>query len=345
LDPLELRLKNAVDAGDMAHTGQVFGAVGLKGVLEAIRDYLKRQGPPGPGRAWGTACAQWGAGGTSSSAQLKINEDGTAVLYTGAMDTGTGSDTILCQIAAQELGLELEDMSIVAGDTDASPYDMASVGSRVTFSMGNAVRLAAADARQQLLERAAQVLEASPRDLEAAGRMVRMKGSPERAVSIAELAAASHVRVGPILGRGSFVAVAPAYNRDLVQGLTYTSRPGDTFCAQAALVEADPETGTVRLLGAVSAHDIGCAINPQAAEGQVEGCLGFGLGFALSEEILFEGGRTLNPLLLDYRLPTAVDMPMVESIFLEEPKSDGPYGAKGLGEPPTIPSGAAIANA
>lgn len=346
IDPLDLRLRNALGEGDLSPSGQVYGTIGLKGVLEAIRDYVGRQGPCWPGQAWGVACGQWGVGGTSSSAQVKINEDGTAVLCTGAVDVGTGSDTVLCQIAAQELGLQMEDISIVAGDTDGSPYDTASVGSRVTFSMGNAVRLAAADARQQLVEMAAQVLEGSPRDLEAVGRAVRIKGSPERAVRIADLAAASHLKGGPILGRGSWAAVAPGYDPDLVKGHMYPTRPGDTFCAQAVQVEADQDTGTVRLLRVASAHDVGCVINPQLAEGQVEGSLGFGLGFALSEEVLFEGGRTLNPLLLDYRLPTAVDMPtMIDAVFLEEPKGDGPYGAKGLAEPPHIPTAGAIANA
>ncbi|MDO8690452.1 MAG: molybdopterin-dependent oxidoreductase [Dehalococcoidia bacterium] len=345
MDPMELRLKNAVQEGDLSHTGQVYGRIGLRGTLEAIKNYLKRQGPPVPGRAWGVACGQWGIGGASSSAQVKINEDGTAVLLTGAMDLGTGSDTVLCQIAAEELGLRLEDMSIVTADTDATPYDMASVGNRITFTAGNAVRRAAADAREQLLEMAGELLEASPRDLEAVDRRVCVKGSPDRAVPIAQLAAMSHGKGGPILGRGSYAPTSPAYDPTTARGHAYPSRPGDSFCAQAAEVEVQPETGAIKVLRVVAAHDLGRAINPQMAEAQVEGSLGFGLGFALREEVKFERGKTMNPHLTDYRLSTAMDMPPIDIIMMEEAKGEGPYGALGLAETPNIPSAAAVANA
>lgn len=345
IDPMEFRLKNAFGEGDLSHTGQIFGPINLRVCLEAIREYLGRQQPAGPSRAWGIACGQWGIGGTSSAAQVKINEDGTAVLFTGAVDIGTGSDTVLCQIAAEELGLKLEDMSIVAGDTDATPYDMAAVGNRITYVMGTAVRLAATDARQQLLEMAGQMLEASPRDLEAADRKVRVKGSPERAVPIAQLAGMSHMKGGQILGRGSFAPQNPPCDASLFKGHVAPTRPGDTFCAQAAQVEVDPETGGVKVLRIAAASDAGCAINPRMVEGQIEGGVGFGLGFALSEEVVFENGKTLNPHFTDYRLSTSVDMPVVDAILLEEGKGGGPYGVLGMGETPNIPTGPAVANA
>lgn len=345
LDPLDLRLKNAVGDGDASPTGQVFEEIGFKNVLGELRDFLARQGPPGPGRAWGVACGQWGVGGTSSSAQIKINEDGTAVLFTGSVDVGQGSDTVLCQIAAEELGLDLKDMSIVTGDTDATPFDMATVANRTTFTMGTAVRIAAGDARQQVLERASQLLEANPRDLETAERKVRVKGSPERAVPIAQIAAMSHARVGPILGRGSYVPPSPPYDPRQVQGHAFPSKPGENFTAQAALVEVDQETGGVTVLQMASIHDLGFAVNPQLAEGQVEGGMSFGLGYALSEGVVFQGGKALNETFQDYRLFTAEDLPAVQPIFVEEPKGDGPYGAKSLGEPPNTPTAPAVANA
>jgi CO/xanthine dehydrogenase Mo-binding subunit len=345
LDPLEFRRRNAVRDGDHSHTGQVYQNIGLHSCLEAVARHLEGQSPQEPNRAWGVACAQWGVGGTSSAAQVKINEDGTVTLLTGAIDIGNGSDTILCQIVAEELGLGLEDVSIVAGDTGSTPYDMATVGSRVTFSMGNAVRLAAADARQQLFQMAARILEARPEDLEARERRINVKGSPEKGVPIAELAQASHLRGGQVLGRGSFAAVAPSYDPQSAQGLMYPSKPGDTFCAQAAQVEVDPDTGRVRVLRVVSAHDVGCVVNPNGAEGQVDGGIAQGVGYALSEEVIFQNGKTANPLLLDYRVSTALDLPVIDYLLLEEPRGDGPFGAKGLGEPPHIPTAAAIANA
>jgi len=345
LDPMDLRLKNAFVEGDLSHTGQVFGPINLRATLEAIRDHISRQGESGPGRAWGVACGQWGIGGTSSAAQVKINEDGTAVLLTGAVDIGTGSDTALSQIAAEELGLRLEDMSIVSGDTDGTPYDMAAVGNRITYVMGTAVRLAAADARQQLLEMAGHMLEANPRDLEASDRQVRVKGSPERAVPIAQLAGMSHMKGGQILGRGSSAPQSPPCDASLVKGHVAPTRPGDTFCAQAAQVEVDPDTGGIKILRIAAASDAGRAINPRMVEGQVEGGVGFGLGFALSEEVMFENGKTLNPVLTDYRLSTSVDMPVVDAIILEEGKGGGPYGVLGMGETPNIPTGPAVANA
>ncbi len=345
LDPLELRLKNAVSEGDLASTGQVYGPLGLKAVLGAIRDTLDREGPPVPGRAWGVACAKWGVGGTSSSAQIKINEDGTAVLHTGAVDIGAGSDTVLCQIAAEELGLRFEDMSVVSGDTDATPYDMATVANRTTFTTGNAVRLAAADAREQIFELAAQVLEASPRDMEAVDRKIRVKGSPDRAVSIAQLAAASHGKGGPVLGRGSYMPVAPDFDPLKVKGGAQVTKSGDNFTAQAVQVEVDAETGAVKVLRVIAALDIGCAINPSLAEGQVEGGIGFGLGFAQSEQVQFQNGRIVNPFLQDYRLARAADMPPIEVVLVEEVKGEGPFGAKGLGEVPNIATAPALANA
>ncbi len=345
MDPVEFRLKNAIAEGDTASTGQVYGPIGLKAVLTTLQDFLKRQGPAGPGRAWGVACAKWGIGGTSSSAQVKINEDGTAVLHTGSVDIGPGSDTVLCQIAAEELGLRMEDMTIVSGDTDATPFDMGTIGNRTTFTMGTAVRLAAADARRQLEERGAEVLEANPRDLESVDRKVRVKGSPDRAVPIAQLAAVSHVRGGPILGRGSYMPVSPAFNANMVQGAAPATKPGDDFSAQAAEVEVDPETGTIKVLRVVVAQDIGCTINPLLAEGQVEGSIGFGIGFARSEEVHSQHGRILNPFLNDYRTTRPVDMPAIDVIMVEDVKGEGPFGAKGLGEIANVPTGAAIVNA
>lgn len=345
MDPLEFRLRNAVDEGDLSATGQVYGPIGMKSALRAIRDFVEGEGKCAPGQAWGVACGKWGVGGTSSSAQLKLNEDGTAVLYTGSVDLGTGSDTVLCQIAAEELGLKLEDMSVVSGDTDGTPFDQGTVANRTTFTTGTAVGLAAVDVRQQLLELGAQALEANPRDLELAERKVRVKGSPDRAVAIAQLAATSIVKGGPILGRGSFMPVPPQFDPDTVEGTLFASKPGDNFSAQAAQVEVDPETGVVKVLRVVAAQDIGCAINPLLAEGQVEGGVSFGLGFTMSEQLQFENGKVLNPGFQDYRLFGAVDMPLVDVLLVEEVKGDGPFGAKPVGEPPNIPTGPAIANA
>lgn len=348
IDPLELRLRNAVEEGDVSATGEVLHSVGLKDTLRKAAQAIDWEKPPaGSHRGKGIACIHKNSIGQTASAWVKINEDGFVTVSTGATDTGQGAFTILTQIVAEELGVAAENVLILAGDTETSPYDGGSAASRQTFMTGNAVRLAAADARRQLLEIAAEMLEANPADLEAKDGAIYVAGVPERKLSFRQVSAAAHSgsrKQGPILGRGSFVpeGITPL---DPETGQGRRPTPFWMYASQAAEVELDTETGQARVLKITAAHDLGKAINPQTCEGQIEGALVMGTGYALFEEILQREGRVLNPSFMDYRVPTALDAPRMVPILVEERHKEGPLGAKGLGEPGLAPTAAAIANA
>lgn len=336
LDPLEVRLKNAVGKGDPLPSGQPYPAIGLRECLQAIAESdlwrRRHQVKAHPYRGVGLAVGGWLGGLQPASAVVSLNADGTISVVVGAADI-TGTNTSFAQIAAEVLNVPLEMVRVVTADTDAAPYAGMSAGSKVTFTVGRAVKLAAEDARQQILGIASQRLEAPPEELEMADGVVRVRGQPQKQLTFRELGRWSTSfggRYPPIVGRG---AVAPRLQA-----------PG--FTAQAAEVEVDPETGQVRVLSYVVAQDVGFAINPALVEGQMQGGACQGLGLALFEEMSYDQhGRLLNPNLLDYRLPTTMDVPPIETIIVEVPSEDGPYGARIVGEPAIVPGPAAIANA
>jgi CO/xanthine dehydrogenase Mo-binding subunit len=230
---------------------------------------------------------------------------------------------------------------------------MASVSSRSTFFAGNAVRRAAADAREQLLQIAAEILEANPKDLVLEGGKVMVQGVPERAIPITDLPLGEAFYVGvkggrgrgrPVLGRGSFtVEDATPLDRETGQGKNPSAFW--MYAAQAAEVEVDPRSGRVKILRISSAHDVGRSIHPVSIEGQIQGALVMGVGTAIFEEMELEDGKVKNPNFAEYKLPSALDAPEMIPIIVEEPHNQGPFGAKGLGEPALAPTAAAIANA
>jgi carbon-monoxide dehydrogenase large subunit len=280
-----------------------------------------------------------------SCAYVKINEDGTIGLITSAMDIGQGSSTILAQITAEEFSVPLEDVVLARPDTDATPFDTGTMSSRITFHVGNAVKLAAADVRHQIIRLASDILEAKPSDLVFRDKKIYVLGTPEKSLSLAELAAISHTfKGGPILGRGSYLQedLTPL---DLLTGQGVKPVDYWKYGACATEVELDEETGQVHILRLVASADAGFAINPLAVEGQIQGAVAMGLGGAVMEEMVFEGGRLLNPSLMDYNLPTALDVPVIEPVIIEVDHPDGPFGAKGIGEVPTPVVAPAIANA
>lgn len=353
IDPVELRLRNGVEEGSISATGQVLHSVGLK---ETIRQAAKGIGwgeGRKPFRGKGIACMHKSTVTPSSSAAyVKLNEDASATLLCSAVEMGQGVSTALAQIVAEELGIPVEKVSVVFPDTDVTPYDMATVSSRSIFFVGNAVRHAAADAREQLLEIASELLEADPRDLELRSGRVFVRGAPEKALAISDIPLGESFYVGskgagkgkPVLGRGVFhVPDATPLDRETGQG----KNPSTfwMYAAQAAEVEVDPLLGRINVLRMASAHDVGKSINPQLIEGQIQGALAMGIGTTLFEEMELEEGRVRNPSFLDYRIPSALDVPEMIPIVVEEPHRQGPYGAKGLGEPALAPTAAAIANA
>lgn len=338
LDPLEVRLKNAVGKGDEMPSKAKYPSIGLKECLEEIgkTDIWRARGQQrernGKRRGVGIAVGGWLGGLQPAGAHVELNGDGTFSVIVGANDI-TGTNTSFAQIAAEELGVPLELVNVTTGDTKTAPFAGMSAGSKTLFTVGRAVKAAAEDARQQMFAIAAERLEVNPEDLECAGCEIRVKGSPEKAIPLRRLAGITTgfgALYPPIIGRGSITARQQA--------------PG--FTAQVCEVEVDPETGVVSVLRWASAQDAGFAINPLSVAGQIQGGTTQGIGIALWEEMLYDDqGRLLNPSLLDYRMPTAMDVPDIDARIVEVPSDDGPYGARGVGEPSIIPGAAAIANA
>jgi xanthine dehydrogenase YagR molybdenum-binding subunit len=280
----------------------------------------------------------WSAGGGPPAyATVRLNPDGTVEVLTGSQDLGTGTRTVLAQIAAESIGARIDDVRTVLGDTDGLPYTANSWGSMTTASVGPAVRVAALDARARLLEAAAALLAGpggapDPEELEARESVITVRGS-DRAMTFRELGE----KLGDvmIIGQGS-------------RG----PNPEDTairvFGAQFAEVEVDTETGIVRVLRVVSAHDSGRIVNPTLAESQIEGGVLQGIGYALFEERVMDRslGVQLNPTMHDYKIPTIADAPRIEVLFVNAADVAANHtGAKGLAEPPIIPAAPAIANA
>jgi CO/xanthine dehydrogenase Mo-binding subunit len=299
-------------------------------------------------RGRGMACMWYPIGFTvaanPSSAVVKMNEDGTATLLTGTVETGQGSLTILAQIAAQELGLATEDVHVVSADTDATPMDTGAIASRTTYVTGNATRLAAEKCKLIMFDVAAPMLGVKPSQLEAKDHKIVVKGYPQRNIHIGDVANHARLVTGePPIGSASFNPHTVALDPETGQGKPFGTY---VYATQIAEVEVDDETGEVEVLRIVASHDCGTAINPMLVEGQVEGGVSMGVGFALQEEILFnDKGVQVNPNLTNYIMPTSLDMPEVEVDIVDNYDPSGPFGAKGVGEPTLVPTAAAIANA
>jgi CO/xanthine dehydrogenase Mo-binding subunit len=364
LDPLEIMLKNARKQGDILPNGDVLKSCGLPECLEkaaqsagwkewrgsrnqSLHDRSSSRFKRGMGIS---ACAMFSGAPFypfASAAIVKLHDDGSATLYTGATEMGQGSDTTLAQVAAQELGLELKDIRIVSGDTELCPIDLGQFLSSGAFVTGNAVRLAAADAKAQLFKMAGEILEADSADLEARGKRIYVKGTPEKGVSYADVIKATIQKNNgdPIVGKGS---TKPSQEVDFYPSLAkakgrFTEAYG--FAVQVAEVEIDTLTGHIQILRTVTYHDCGFPLNRAIVEGQVHGNVSMGTGQALWEEIIFEGGQIQNPSFLDYRAPLGTETPSMISGMVETRDPGGPYGAKEVGEGPISGMLAAIANA
>ncbi len=351
LDPIELRRKNLIRLGDRDELSAELGE-GRKGLARIMRSCgieeclakgaaalgweEKRRRINNPGshlrRGVGVACSMQGsgiAGVDFASVFIKMNEDGSFQVQTGAADVGAGADTALAQIAAETLGVTLDKINLCSGDTDFTPFDVGAYASSTTIISGGAVKKAAEKVRASLLEAAAKVLDVPARKLSIAENRIRAKNGHEWLLS--EVA-----RTILYKEKVQIMESASHFNMD--------SPP--PFCATFAEVEVDTETGKVRVLHLVTAVDAGTAINPQLAEGQVEGAVAQGLGLALAEEMrLDESGRMINPDFLDYKIMTARDMPKLTTILVGTNEPLGPYGAKSIGEVAINGPGPAIANA
>ncbi len=299
-------------------------------------------------RGRGIACMWYPIGFTvsanPSAAVVKVNEDGTATLLTGTVETGQGSLTVLGQIAAEALGIATDDVHVVSADTDATPMDTGAIASRTTYVTGNAVKLAAEKAKAILFEVAAPMLGVKPDQLEAKDRQIQVKGYPQRKLPIGNVANHAQAVMGqPAIGSASYNPPTVGMDPETGQGKPFSTY---VYATQIAEVDVDDETGAVEVIRIVAAHDCGTAINPMLVEGQVQGGISMGIGFALQEEILFDpNGLQINPNLTNYIMPTSLDMPEIDVDIVDSYDPTGPFGAKGVGEPTSVPTAAAILNA
>jgi CO/xanthine dehydrogenase Mo-binding subunit len=344
IDPVELRRRTLIEGGDEGPTRQIFDEIGVKQTLERAVEMIGYGRELPDDEAIGVAVGWWPSAPAPSGAYIHLNGDGSGTIVTGAQENGSGAVMAMPTFVAEELGMDPENFTLLYQDTAAANWDMGSCGSQTTFNSGRAILAAAADVRDQLLDAAAAELEADREDLELADGHVRVKGSPDRSVSIADLAGA-----GTIHGKGSGeVPEVPAGDTGGCVGRLGS----ETFAApqlitQAAHVKVDRETGVVRVLKVAAAHDSGMILNRMGADGQVTGGVVMGVGLALSEGTQFDDdGRQRNPHLLDYKLVTCSDAPAIEVDWVEIPTPNaGPRGSKGVGEPPQVPTAGAIANA
>ncbi|HEX3176530.1 MAG TPA: xanthine dehydrogenase family protein molybdopterin-binding subunit [Methylomirabilota bacterium] len=336
LDPLELRLRNASRPGDPMVTGQPWPKMGLRECLERLQQERKNRARVAPrdGKrvGVGVAVGGWMGGIEPANAACRLDRDGTVSIIVGSVDM-SGVNTGFAQIAAEGFGVPVDDVRVVTGDSDTAPYAGASGGSKITYTVGLAVERAARDARRQLLLIAADKLEAAPDDLEIVERAVRVRGFPARSVSLADLAKAAMQfgsKYEPVFGRGA----------------SATTARSPAFAAHLTEVAVDPDTGGVEVLGHVAVQDVGRAINPAAVESQMHGGVVQGFGWALLERMAYdEQGQLLAATLMDYALPHSLQTPRIDTVIVEVPSDHGPFGAKGVGEPPVVGVPAAVANA
>ncbi len=351
MDSMEFRLKNANRAGDVTGQGVKITTCGLTECIEKAAESVsweEKRAKPG-NRGVGMAAMIHVGGGAriypsdGCGSTLKVDDFGKVTLVTGATDMGQGADTILAQIVAEELGVPIEDVTVIHSDTDITPWDVGAHASRTTFIAGNSARLAAADARRQILEAAAESLGEKVDDLDLREGKIFRKGEPEEWIPFAKMVRSKHFRPDGdvILAKGWYEPPTERQDKEFRGNISAAYG----FATQAVEVEVDTETGEVDVLKIAAAHDVGRAINPMAVEGQIHGGVSMGLGYALYEELVVQEGHVLNPNFADYALPTAKDMPPIDTIIIETDDPAGPFGAKGMAEPSCIPTAPAIANA
>ena len=332
IDPLELRLKNAAKEGTQTVYGPKFGPVGMIECLEAAKAHPHYQATLGENQGRGMASGFWFNIGGESCATLNLSEDGGAHLVVGTPDIG-GSRASLCQMAAEELGMDLDKVHPIIGDTASLGYTFLTGGSRATFASGMAVIEAARDVIDKMRERVAKIWDI-PVDAviweQGYARPASSNAGAFEPLSIAEIAAMANKTGGPLVGNAAINA----------QGA------GPSFGVHIVDVEVDTETGQVKILRYTAIQDAGKAVHPGFVEGQMQGGAVQGIGWALNEEYVYgEDGRLQNPGFLDYRIPVCSDVPMIDTVIVEVPNPTHRYGVRGVGETPIIPPMAAITNA
>ena len=330
IDPLEFRLINGAKEGTRRITGPTFPRIGYLETIEAAKNHEHYSAPlKGKNQGRGVASGFWINGGGPSSATASVNPDGTISLVEGSPDIGGTRAAVAMQLA-EVLGIAAEDVRPSVGDTDSIGWTSMTGGSGVAFKTGWAAYEAALDIKQQLIARAVKIWDVAVEDIQYEGGGVSHRSDPELRLTLRELAGRMNSTGGPIVGRGN---VSPA-------GV------GSAFAVNIVDVEVDPETGKVEILRYTALQDAGKAVHPSYVEGQMQGGVVQGIGWALNEEYYFdERGHMANSSFLDYRMPTSLDLPMIDTVIVEVANPGHPYGARGVGEIPLVPPMAAIANA
>ncbi|MGH8784240.1 MAG: xanthine dehydrogenase family protein molybdopterin-binding subunit [Cupriavidus necator] len=345
LDPAGLKLKNAVREGDIAPSNHPLIGHGLEACIEKGMELVDwpalRRRPrdtTGPVRTgWGLGCEMHGSSAypgikEQGNAIIKMNEDGTVVLLTGAAGLGTGAHTALAQIVAEELTLPFEAVAVVHGDTDVVPWDIGAFASHTTYMVGKAAQMAAGEIKRQLFDRAAKLMECEPEALTLTAGVIAVRDRDGPTLTVREA----------VMPRKGIPAA------QLVGTATYHPTKSYSFAAHFVEVAVDTETGFITVQQVVPVHDVGKVIHPVAAAGQIEGGIQQGIGHTLYEDYQIDmcTGRSLNANFVDYKMPLAMDMPPIHTVILEAaPDPGGPFGAKGVGEDPIVAIGPAIANA
>jgi 4-hydroxybenzoyl-CoA reductase subunit alpha len=356
MDPSDLRLINAVYPGYISPSDWKITSCGLRECIEEVvkkSGYREKRGKMIAYHGIGLGCTGYVSGARvfynhdSAGAFVKLTEDGTVSLMVGNAEIGQGSDTVISQVVAEELGVGMEDVIFRPGDTETTPMDLGAFASRTTLIVGNAARKAAKDAKQQLLNIVAEKLECDPEDLEMKNKKIYVKGSPDvpyLSMLIADAVTyAQHCKSQAILGRGFYDP--PTVMPDFRTGKGNYA-PAYSFGAAVAEVQVDADTGKVKVLRMTQSQDVGYPINPLHCEGQIEGSILGAMGQILYEDYRYnKEGLMVNPSLLEYRIPTAKEAPEIDSILVITNDPEGPFGAKGMSESPEIPVIGAISNA
>lgn len=330
MDPLEFRLLNSAKEGTRRVTGPRLPRIGFLETMQAAKAHPHYSAPlEGPNRGRGVAAGFWGNNTGPACATISVNGDGTVSLVEGSVDIG-GSRASAAMQVAEVLGLTAAEVRPLIGDTDSIGFTSTTGGSGATFKTGWACYHAAEDVKQQMIERAARIWEISPENVEYAGGVLIDRGNPERRVPFKQLAARLNATGGPVVGRANEAprGAGPGLGVHIVD------------------VEVDPETGKTQILRYTAFQDAGKAIHPSYVEGQIQGGAVQGIGWALNEEYVFNArGEMTNSSYLDYRMPTSLDLPMIDAVIVEVANPGHPFGVRGVGEVSIVPPMAAIANA
>jgi xanthine dehydrogenase molybdenum-binding subunit len=351
IDPYELRLKNANEPGEVTPQNFKITSCGMKECMDEVVKRLDWKGKHGKGTGRGVGMASLihvGGGARVYKSDgcgtiIKMDDFGKVDVFTGASDIGQGSDTIVAQIVAEVLGIPIDDVNVINNDTDICPWDVGVHASRTTFVAGNAALGAALKIKAQILEVAAKILEEDPVWLDIKSGVVFSTKNSEKTTPLGKALRKVHYTLGGkmLMAEYFYDPKNENFDKDFKGNLSVSYAYG----AHGVEVDVDKETGQVKILNYIAAHDVGKAINPLLLEGQIYGGGLQGVGYALGEKMIYEKGELKNGNFLDYKIPTAKDIPPVQAVIVETDEKDGPFGAKGIGEPGLVPTAPAIANA